>query len=436
MWRRRTCLLLTVVVLALIAGPLATRAAVGGHSQVATSATKQKADDGEPPETEVYQSEYFGFVITYDANEWELEGDSSANGEDYVTFSNGSSFLTLDATAGYHGNPVACRDDWARTLRRLDGVTNFRIMNDDDGTPIAGEEDDSAFGAYSYTSEDGEEVFDLECRVLVEDEATLVIILETFQEDYAEQLRATEDFLDGLDVSDVAVPDLDEIEATTGDESDDREAVDPNASGVDLIVLVDNFEHPERSLLSTTTPDPNLVRYAYENGEFIIQTLQDDAGAWQAGLPNVYQEVSLAVNARFVGETTGRYVKVACRSTITGDGVNEYSLILDASDGYVSLDSWEDNERVNLFEDALPDVVKLGEETNRIQLDCFGDQITATINGTQVASVTNDSHQKGSVYLAAGTYADTDGTVEVHFDRLLVQIPESERPPELDRDKT
>ncbi len=175
------------------------------------------------------------------------------------------------------------------------------------------------------------------------------------------------------------------------------------------------------------------MRYAYEDGAFVIETLADDAGAWQAGLPNVYREVSIAVDTTFASEPGGSYVKVACRSNTTGGGLSEYSLLIDPVDGYVSLDSWVDGERTPLYEEIRPDVVNLGQETNRIELACFGNRIEAIINRTVVASVEDDTHTVGSVYLAAGTYTDTEGTVEVHFDNLHVQIPESERPEELER---
>lgn len=393
-------------------------------------------DEDAPDETEdddaieVYEGPNFGFTVTYDSDVWELNSESDANGEDFVTFLSGPSFLTLNATAGYSGDPASCRDDWTRTLRRVDGVTDFRPMLDADGEALVGDAAEAAFGVYTYQSEDGAEVFDLECRVLIPGEANLVIILETFAETYDAELGAVGEFLEGVDTSAVSLPDPDDV-SPPGGGVDDREAIEAADAGVDLILLVDTFERLERSLLSTTTPDPNLVRYAYEDGEFVIETLTEDAGAWQAGLPNTYREVSIAVDATFASETGGRYVKLACRSTLTAGGLSEYGLVLDPSDGYVAFDSWENGERTVFFEEILPEVVNLDQATNRIELACFGNQIVAKINGTVVASVEDDTHEEGLVYRAAGTYTDAEGTVEVHFDNLHVQIPASERPEEL-----
>ncbi len=392
--------------------------------------TPEEGEDSE--ESAVYQSPNFNFAVTYDADVWGINRESSGNGEDYVTFFSGPSFLTLNATAGYGGDVVICRDDWTRTLRRIDGVTDFRPMVADDGNEQVDEVPGSAFGVYTYSSANGEEVVDLECRELIPDRANLVIILETYPDVYDEELKAAEEFLDGLDTTDVVDASPAGVAVAPGS-SDDREAVDPNEVGVDLILLVDTFERPERSLLSTTTPDPGKVRYAYEDGEFVIATLADDAGAWQAGLPNVYREVSIAVDTTFASEPGGRYAKMACRSNTTDGGLNEYSLLIDPLDGYVSLDSWVDGERRTLYGEVRSDVVILAQETNRIELACFGNRIEAIINRTVVASVEDATHTVGSVYLAAGTYTDTKGTVEVHFDNLHVQIPESERPAELER---
>jgi len=336
-----------------------------------------------------YRSPNFGFEVTYDADVWEISDEASGNGEDYVIFLNGPSFLTLNATAGYGGDVVSCRDDWARSLRRIDGVTDFRPMVDDDGNEQIGEDGDSAFGVYTYASEEGDEIFDLECRELIPDAVNLVIILETHAEVYDEERAAAGDFLDGLVTDNVvgAAPAGGTGTPGAPGGSGEREPVDPNEVGVDLILLVDTFERSERSLLSTTTPDPSLVRYAYEGGEFVIETLADDAGAWHAGLPNVYREVSIAVDATFASEPGGRYVKVACRSNTTAGGLNEYSLLLDPRDGFVSLDSWVDDERIPLYEAVRPDVVNLARETNRIELSCFGDRIEALHNRTVVVTV-------------------------------------------------
>lgn len=382
--------------------------------------------------TAVYESPNFRFVVTYDADVWGISSESSGNGEDYVTFYNGPSFVTLNATAGYAGDVVGCRNDWARSLRRIDGVTDFRPMVDDDGNELTGQNQRSAYGVYTYTSEDGDEVFNLECRELVPGAANLVIIHETYADVYDEELEAASFFLEGLDTSNVVESVSDGVAIAPGS-SGERDPVDPSEAGFDLILLVDTFERPERSLLSTTTPDPNLVRYAYEDGKFVIETLADDAGAWQAGLPNVYREVAIAVDTTFASEPGGRYVKVACRSNMTAGGLNEYSLLIDPLDGYVALDSWVDGQRTPLYEEIRGDVVHLATETNRIELACFGNRIEAIINRTVVASVEDDTHTVGSVYLAAGTYTDVEGTVEVHFDNLHVRIPESERPEELDR---
>ena len=61
--------------------------------------------------------------------------------------------------------------------------------------------------------------------------------------------------------------------------------------------------------------------------------------------------------------------------------------------------------RTPLYEEIRPDVVHLAQETNRIELACFGNRIEAIVNRTVVASVEDDTHAVGSVYLAAGTLA-------------------------------
>ena len=187
-------------------------------------------DEDETGDTEVYESPTYGFALEFDPEVWEVTGETSEGGVDTVSFFNGPSFVTLSAADVYAGDPEDCFDDWAGFLGDNEEIEDFAPLEDEDGEPIADEGDDFVSGAFSFTSEDGEEVFDLECRVLIEDEATLVILLETFEEEYEDQVEAKDELLEGLDLSGLESAEdggaEDEDENGTDDETDEGEGQD------------------------------------------------------------------------------------------------------------------------------------------------------------------------------------------------------------------
>ena len=352
---------------------------------------------------DVYESPTFGFLLEYDPDVWEITNEDSDDFGDYAQFFNGPSFVTIEATAIYGGDPGDCLDAWAESLAGGDGVEDFVPLEDQDGDPIAEEGDESARAAFAYTSDDGDEVFDVSCRALIEDEATIAVVLETFEDLYEDQVEEVDNLLGGLDLSN--------LESTQGRRDDDGSET-----------IVDDFEDEDDGVFTTESSDPDLVQYAYDDGEFVIETLEPDAGVWQVQLPGPYADVVVAVDARIEGRANGRFVKIGCRFDRTSDGFEEYSFVVDP-EAQRALLYRSDGEDIEVladedgFEGVNPD-----DETNRLELACIGETITATINGEEVAEVEDDSYAEGAVYLGAGTYAGVRGTVEARFDDLAVTV--------------
>lgn len=369
------------------------------------SSSRQSDDESTPTDGE-YTGENFGYTLEFDPDEWQISEQSSNGGEDYLVLSNSTSFLTLFGTTGYGDDVEECRSDWIRSLRTGPGIEDFRPLEGDDGEPVAGESRDSAFAAYAYTSEDGDEVFHIDCQVLIPDEATLSFMLETFADDYDDQLDEVNHLLDGLDVSNVEfspVADTDTTENSASDEGTN---------------LTDDFDDPDSGVLSTTSPDREQARYGYIDGEYVIETLADDAGTWQAAVPGSYTDATIAVDVSVAGETENRYVLIGCRYTADG----EYDVNLSPADGYVSITRWDSGEETVLAEDTRDDVVNLDNDSNHVELSCVGDTITASVNGEEVLSVEDDTYDSGRFILAAGVYTGESGTVESHWDNLEVTL--------------
>jgi hypothetical protein len=366
-----------------------------------------------------YESPTWGYVLTYDPAVWEVTDESSEGGVDRFQLYNGPSFVSLWGMPGYQGDPVACRDDWVRLLRNIEGVEDFSPLVDQNGDPLAGQDETSAFAVFTYRSTDGQEVFDVRCQTLVAGVGNLVVVFETFADQYVPQAAAVGELLTGLDLSGVREPDPAELTGGAT-EVEVGEARRPEDEDVDQIVIVDTFNDPSKGRLSTVSPDPTLVRYAYEEGEYVIETLDPDAGVWQAGIEGVYEDVALAIDVRLVGETAGRVIVLGCRYGVT-DGVTAgYALLADPGAGTVELIRF-DGDAVALVEPVTSEAFLPPTEQNRLELSCVGSTIKATVNGQVVATVEDEGYAGGYLFVGAGT-VDRPGTIEARFDNLLITI--------------
>ena len=74
----------------------------------------------------------------------------------------------------------------------------------------------------------------------------------------------------------------------------------------------------------------------------------------------------------------------------------------------------------------LPD-----NQSNHLELSCLGNAITASINGSQVASVEDRTYAQGQAGILAGTFTTTAPATlfDVRFDNLAVSVPAPQRPP-------
>jgi hypothetical protein len=140
------------------------------------------------------------------------------------------------------------------------------------------------------------------------------------------------------------------------------------------------------------------------------------AVAWAARLPDVYTDASIAVDVRLVGETASRYVGVGCRQPAPPE-YGGYRLMVAPGGGRFEL--------VRLVGDVRPEnwqpsaAIRGGEQSNRLELSCVGSRITASINGTQVASLVDESNPEGQIVIQADG-RDTSSTVDARFENLVV----------------
>jgi hypothetical protein len=150
----------------------------------------------------VYESELYGYSLTFDPDEWELDASVEDAGDDYDEVR----FLNRIGQINVIGDP-----DYSR-IQMDDCVANFRgfLGNDSavsDVEPIRGEEGDEsglAWAAFTYLWESPEgEVLDsahyIECRY-VGDGLTIVILQTSLEELYDDMTSAREELLQGLEL--------------------------------------------------------------------------------------------------------------------------------------------------------------------------------------------------------------------------------------------
>jgi hypothetical protein len=189
-------------------------------------------------------------------------------------------------------------------------------------------------------------------------------------------------------------------------------------------VLRDDFDNPGRGILPQQSSNPARSRFAYQDGVYVVAKVDPAFNAAPSvRVPDTYQDSVLSVDARLVEEAgTSRYYALLCRRQ-PGEASNGYRLTVYPGPGWFSLSRWDDGVQVLLVPVTFSRAVHLGFEWNNLELRCAGDTISAKINGFTVASVTDQTYQSGTLNLLAGTTAGFQGTVEAHFDNLVVTRP-------------
>ena len=186
---------------------------------------EENGDDG--GDEAVYESPQYGYTLTYDAAEWEVVDETTDEGGDDLLFlTNGVSNALLVGQPRYDGDLEECLAAWEEGQSAIEGVDDWEPLEDEDGEPVAGEDDDRAWAAFAfdYTGEDQEEVervIYVECRVLVPEESVVVLLHNVRAEDYEDEVDAFEALFEGLEVP--------EAEAEDEDDADEDEDADEDA---------------------------------------------------------------------------------------------------------------------------------------------------------------------------------------------------------------
>lgn len=185
------------------------------------------------------------------------------------------------------------------------------------------------------------------------------------------------------------------------------------------VILSETFEDPGTGALPASSPEPSRFFAGYLGGEYVIRRLagtQDPTS--RLNLPGEYADVAIAVDARLVGGAADRHVFAGCRYSATPAGTNAYRLLVYPQSGEILIARYDGGRRTVLARRTLA-VARRGEGTSRLVLTCAGNAISASVNGTPVASVSDATYRTGQVYIGVGVARDTLGA-EARFDNLLM----------------
>jgi len=91
-----------------------------------------------------------------------------------------------------------------------------------------------------------------------------------------------------------------------------------------------------------------------------------------------------------------------------------------SGDGYYKVDRYDAGEWISLTEGwTQSNAINQGQQTNHLEVVCSGRDMTLTVNGSDLVTVTDSRYSKGHVGLYAGTFFEPG--VTVHFDDLVVE---------------
>jgi hypothetical protein len=191
--------------------------------------------------------------------------------------------------------------------------------------------------------------------------------------------------------------------------------IQPQAAESGSVLYSDDFSNPN-SGWDTWTQNGSAV--VYQDGTLRIFVNEPQYSFWSRPGKR-YDDARIQVDAVRMGGPVDNDMGVICRYK---NEDNFYAFLI-SSDQYGGIMKVKDGEYHLLTGEMLAyiEAIKSGDESNNIAADCVGSTLTLTVNGEQVASVTDSDFTTGEVGVIAGTY-DLPG-VDIAFDNFVVMKP-------------
>ncbi len=181
----------------------------------------------------------------------------------------------------------------------------------------------------------------------------------------------------------------------------------------------DTMDAEAEGLISTASPDPANVSFAYQDGMFVVQApnqaapkeiLTDIKTPSMAGTQVLF-DVSID------GDVNLKYVVVGCRA---GPGHSGYQLAVDLDTAEATLRSRDGEHSWVLDRTEAPVPLTTGATMNQIGITCEDTRISAIVNGVTVLTAFDTEYTVGSSYLGVGSRVGAIGGLMATFDNLTV----------------
>ena len=162
---------------------------------------------------------------------------------------------------------------------------------------------------------------------------------------------------------------------------------------------------------------------AIDNGAMGIRTTTPGFLAW-SNPGESFSDTTLTVESRQIAGPNNNAYGPICRYQ---DEDNFYVFLV-SGDGYYAIGKYQSGSAdiIYLTGEApnhyiQTDVINQGAAPNRIQISCLADQLTLTVNGTQLAQVNDSAFATGDIGLSASLLEA--GTLIVEYDNVIVEAP-------------
>ena len=155
-----------------------------------------------------------------------------------------------------------------------------------------------------------------------------------------------------------------------------------------------------------------------EGGVLRISTSQRNL-IWWTNPGRNFDDVVMTVQARQASGPNDNAYGVICRYQ---DEQNFYIFLI-SGDGYYAIGKYESgvNQVVYLTGNgqyAFSDMINQGVATNQIRVSCVGNDLSLSVNGVPLATVTDSTFLNGDIGMGVSTFEL--GTAVIEFDNLVI----------------
>lgn len=185
----------------------------------------------------------------------------------------------------------------------------------------------------------------------------------------------------------------------------------------DTAILADNFADVANGWLPRSSSEAPQAFVGYVEGEYQVRIADPRFSLLQvAYLPGIYADASLAVEVRALGNPPAQSIVLACRQQSTPDA-SAYRLFVSPAGQSFRLFRRDGASSVDFAPLQESPAIRGGNQTNRLELTCARNTISATINGVVVATAQDSAYGSGEWWLGTGV---TNTSGELRFDNLVL----------------